>query len=79
MCLDPNYRGGYVLSWNRGKTVVQAPLDPIVNLPMIRCCSTYTKYQTYAAAFHCNPTMIPDDDDEHDGNEYIDEVFLTMK
>ena len=76
MCLDPNDGGGYILSWNRGKTVVQATLDPIVNLPMIRCCSTYTKYRTYAAAFHCNPTIIPDDDDEQDGDEYIDEVFF---
>ncbi len=71
MCLDSNDRGGYILSWNQGKTIVQVPLDHDVNLPMIRGCSTYATYATFAAAFQCHPAIIPDN--YYDDNAYHQE------
>ena len=77
MSLDPNDNGGYILSWNRGKTVVQAPLDQQVNLPMIRGRPSYTKFHALAAAFKCFPTIIPDDDDDYEeSTAYHAEVFF---
>ena len=48
MVLDASDHGGYLLSWNRGKTVVEAPLDFQTNLPMIQGLPTYQSFQAFA-------------------------------
>ena len=68
MCLDPNDQGGYILSWNRGRTIVQVPLDSTVNLPMIRGQATYSDFSAFSAAFPLQSTIrlvgANDDDDD---------------
>ena len=66
MWLDPSDVGGYNLSWNRGRTIVDAPLDPQSNLPMVQGRSSYESFSAFASAFQCLPTIIPDDDYEYD-------------
>ncbi len=64
MNLDPSDKGGYILSWNRGKTIVEAPLDRSVNLPMIRGRTTYTKFSAFSAAFPDHPAVLVNEEDE---------------
>ena len=64
LCLADDEDEGYILTWDRGKIQVSVPLDPGTNLPTIHGEGTYDSFRTYAAAFQCYPTVIPDDDDE---------------
>jgi hypothetical protein len=68
MSMNPEDKGGYLLAWNRGKTVVNFKLDSQVNLPMIQGTATYNSFCVFAASFPAFPTLIPNDDDE-----YVDE------
>ena len=36
MIMNPDNNDGYLLSWNRRRTIVQALLDPHINLPIIQ-------------------------------------------
>ena len=36
MIMNSENNDGYLLSWNRGRTIVQALLDPHINLPIIQ-------------------------------------------
>jgi hypothetical protein len=62
MSLDPNDNGGYILSWNRGKTIVQVPLDSTANLPMIQGQAFYPSFSAFAAAFPAQSTFPVDED-----------------
>ena len=64
MCLAPDDQGGYLLSWNRGKIVVEAHLDPTVNLPMIRGRATYANFATFSAAFPWHPPLVVTEEDD---------------
>ncbi len=55
---------GYVLLWNRRKIQVSVPLNDATNLPTVSSTGTYKRFCTFAAAFQCHPTIIPDDDDQ---------------
>ena len=55
---------GYVLVWNRGKTSLQVPLDPNTNLPTIGGYGSFNSFESFANAFVCLPTVIPDGDQE---------------
>ena len=79
MSLDPGDSGGYLLAWNRGKTVVEAPLDPQSNLPMVQGVSTYRGFSTFAAAFHCLPTVVADDTDEYEDEPEGDMASKTIR
>ena len=68
MSFDPNNYGGYILSWNQGKPVVQASLDHDGNLLMIQGRASYGTFKPFAVAFKRVPTIIPDDDDNNDEN-----------
>ena len=54
---------GYVLMWNRGKHSLHVPLDTQTNLPTIGGFGSFNGFQTFASAFHCLPTTVPDDGD----------------
>ncbi len=66
MCLDPTDNGDYVLSWNQGKTIFQVPSDRNVNLLMIRGRSVCKGFDAFAAVFHCQPTGIPNNNDDYE-------------
>jgi len=66
--MPPNDGDPYILSWNRGRTVVECQLDPQVNLPRIEYASeTYHHYCSFVKGFSPTttpePHVIPDDDD----------------
>ena len=64
MCLADDEDDGYILTWDRGKIQVSVPLDPGTNLPTLYEEGHFHSFRTYASAFQCFPTVIPDDDDE---------------
>jgi hypothetical protein len=58
MNLDPKDNGGYILTWNRGRTAIHAPIDPTINLPMIFGKPTYKTFSAFTAGFKL-PSMEP--------------------
>ncbi len=65
MMMDPGDQQGYLLSWNQGKTTVEATLDPNINLPIIQGKSNYSSYKAFAANFKAFPTIIPNDEEDY--------------
>lgn len=60
--------GGYIMNWNRGKTTVFVPLDPVSNLPTIASTSSFKAFSSFVSKFQAYPTVIPDNDDEEEGH-----------
>ena len=55
---------GYILVWNRGQHSIHVPLDSHTNLPTIGGYGSFNSFQTFANAFTCLPTTLPDGDDQ---------------
>ena len=51
MIMNPNNNGSYLLSWNRGRTIVQASLNPQINLPIIQGQASYQTFVAFSMAF----------------------------
>ncbi len=62
MSLEPSIKGGYILSWNQGKTIVQVPLDRSINLDT-RWRHLHL-FGNCSSAFPNLPTVFVDEDDE---------------
>ncbi|MDA3833359.1 MAG: reverse transcriptase domain-containing protein [Spirochaetales bacterium] len=57
----------YVLSWNRGKTLVTCKVDPTNNLPTVYTTGEYRDFKSFVSAFKAFPNIIEDNDDESMG------------
>ena len=62
---------GYVLTWNRGQTMVSVPIDEYTNLPMVSTKASYEGFACFCKGFKAFPTIIPDDEDEEYHEEPI--------